>query len=174
MGQPERRNLRTQYFYEEQLHRMECLAQEPVLFEDVLCQVTMSLAYPPWCRPGQSPALQPAAQPEPGAHAAALFPAGGHHCTEPAVLCPRARTGLTSAQPDVATGASHHDARLGAACCHRTFPNGLCPVLTGVLNGSSHFEFSWSRDCMKSRLSRGSRAVAFPFVPRVNSPGVLN
>lgn len=28
-----------QYFYEEQLHRMECLAQEPVLFEDVLCQV---------------------------------------------------------------------------------------------------------------------------------------
>ena len=27
-----------QYFYEEQLHRMECLAQEPVLFEDVLCQ----------------------------------------------------------------------------------------------------------------------------------------
>mmetsp|Transcript_5146 Transcript_5146/g.14795 ORF Transcript_5146/g.14795 Transcript_5146/m.14795 type:complete len:540 (-) Transcript_5146:595-2214(-) len=27
------------YFYEEQLHRMECLAQEPVLFEDVLCQV---------------------------------------------------------------------------------------------------------------------------------------
>lgn len=28
-----------QYFYEEQLHRMECLAQEPVLFEDVLCQL---------------------------------------------------------------------------------------------------------------------------------------
>ena len=28
-----------QYFYEEQLHRMECLAQEPVLFEDVLCQM---------------------------------------------------------------------------------------------------------------------------------------
>lgn len=27
------------YFYEEQLHRMECLAQEPVLFEDVLCQL---------------------------------------------------------------------------------------------------------------------------------------
>lgn len=29
-----------QYFYEEQLHRMECLSQEPVLFEDVLCQMT--------------------------------------------------------------------------------------------------------------------------------------
>ena len=28
-----------QYFYEEQLHRMECLSQEPVLFEDVLCQI---------------------------------------------------------------------------------------------------------------------------------------
>lgn len=28
-----------QYFYEEQLHRMECLSQEPVLFEDVLCQM---------------------------------------------------------------------------------------------------------------------------------------
>ncbi len=28
-----------QYFYEEQLHRMECLAQEPVLFEDVVCQM---------------------------------------------------------------------------------------------------------------------------------------
>ena len=28
-----------QYFYEEQLHRMECLAQEPVMFEDVLCQM---------------------------------------------------------------------------------------------------------------------------------------
>ncbi|CAK0763377.1 hypothetical protein CVIRNUC_003051 [Coccomyxa viridis] len=27
------------YFYEEQLHRMECLSQEPVLFEDVLCQI---------------------------------------------------------------------------------------------------------------------------------------
>jgi len=27
------------YFYEEQLHRMECLAQEPVLFEDVICQM---------------------------------------------------------------------------------------------------------------------------------------
>ncbi|BDA42548.1 probable serine/threonine protein phosphatase 2A regulator [Coccomyxa sp. Obi] len=27
------------YFYEEQLHRMECLSQEPVLFEDVLCQM---------------------------------------------------------------------------------------------------------------------------------------
>ena len=28
-----------QYFYEEQLHRMDCLSQEPVLFEDVLCQM---------------------------------------------------------------------------------------------------------------------------------------
>nr|GEX05165.1 serine/threonine protein phosphatase 2A regulatory subunit B''beta-like [Tanacetum cinerariifolium] len=28
-----------QFFYEEQLHRMECMAQEPVLFEDILCQV---------------------------------------------------------------------------------------------------------------------------------------
>ena len=28
------------YFYEEQLQRMECLVQEPVLFEDVLCQMT--------------------------------------------------------------------------------------------------------------------------------------
>lgn len=28
-----------QYFYEEQLHRMECMAQEPVLFEDVCCQM---------------------------------------------------------------------------------------------------------------------------------------
>ncbi|CAI5958757.1 unnamed protein product [Closterium sp. NIES-65] len=28
-----------QYFYEEQLHRMECMAQEPVLFEDVVCQM---------------------------------------------------------------------------------------------------------------------------------------
>jgi len=27
------------YFYAEQLHRMECLSQEPVLFEDILCQV---------------------------------------------------------------------------------------------------------------------------------------
>eukprot|EP00271_Cylindrocystis_brebissonii_P008751 TRINITY_DN2323_c0_g2_i1.p1 TRINITY_DN2323_c0_g2~~TRINITY_DN2323_c0_g2_i1.p1 ORF type:complete len:564 (-),score=121.44 TRINITY_DN2323_c0_g2_i1:1380-3071(-) len=27
------------YFYEEQLHRMECMAQEPVLFEDVCCQM---------------------------------------------------------------------------------------------------------------------------------------
>ncbi|CAI9773114.1 unnamed protein product [Fraxinus pennsylvanica] len=27
------------FFYEEQLHRMECMAQEPVLFEDVLCQM---------------------------------------------------------------------------------------------------------------------------------------
>ena len=28
-----------QYFYEEQLHRMELMSQEPVLFEDVLCQM---------------------------------------------------------------------------------------------------------------------------------------
>ena len=28
-----------QFFYEEQLHRMECLAHEPVLFEDILCQM---------------------------------------------------------------------------------------------------------------------------------------
>ncbi|KAG0477748.1 hypothetical protein HPP92_012467 [Vanilla planifolia] len=28
-----------QFFYEEQLHRMECIAQEPVLFEDILCQM---------------------------------------------------------------------------------------------------------------------------------------
>lgn len=28
-----------QYFYEEQLHRMECMAQEPVIFEDILCQM---------------------------------------------------------------------------------------------------------------------------------------
>ncbi|XWS39172.1 hypothetical protein CRYUN_Cryun18bG0027200 [Craigia yunnanensis] len=28
-----------QFFYEEQLHRMECLAQEAVLFEDILCQI---------------------------------------------------------------------------------------------------------------------------------------
>ncbi|PIN10405.1 Protein phosphatase 2 regulatory subunit [Handroanthus impetiginosus] len=28
-----------QFFYEEQLHRMECMAQEPVLFEDILCQM---------------------------------------------------------------------------------------------------------------------------------------
>ncbi|MFS7943670.1 hypothetical protein Hanom_Chr06g00502991 [Helianthus anomalus] len=28
-----------QFFYEEQLHRMKCLAQEPVLFEDILCQM---------------------------------------------------------------------------------------------------------------------------------------
>jgi len=27
------------YFYEEQIQRMECLAQEPVLFEDILCQL---------------------------------------------------------------------------------------------------------------------------------------
>ncbi|XP_021290187.1 serine/threonine protein phosphatase 2A regulatory subunit B''beta-like [Herrania umbratica] len=28
-----------QFFYEEQLLRMECMAQEPVLFEDILCQI---------------------------------------------------------------------------------------------------------------------------------------
>ncbi|CAN1765712.1 Serine/threonine protein phosphatase 2A regulatory subunit B''beta [Linum perenne] len=28
-----------QFFYEEQLHRMECMAQEPVTFEDILCQI---------------------------------------------------------------------------------------------------------------------------------------
>nr|GMC61656.1 serine/threonine protein phosphatase 2A regulatory subunit B''beta-like [Ipomoea batatas]GMD86141.1 serine/threonine protein phosphatase 2A regulatory subunit B''beta-like [Ipomoea batatas] len=28
-----------QFFYEEQLHRMECMAQEPILFEDILCQM---------------------------------------------------------------------------------------------------------------------------------------
>jgi serine/threonine-protein phosphatase 2A regulatory subunit B'' len=28
------------FFYEEQLQRMECLNQEPVLFEDVLCQMS--------------------------------------------------------------------------------------------------------------------------------------
>ncbi|PKA59229.1 putative serine/threonine-protein phosphatase 2A regulatory subunit B'' subunit TON2 [Apostasia shenzhenica] len=33
-----------QFFYEEQLHRMECMAQEPVLFEDVLCQIVDMIA----------------------------------------------------------------------------------------------------------------------------------
>ena len=33
-----------QFFYEEQLHRMECLNQEPVLFEDILCQMHDMLA----------------------------------------------------------------------------------------------------------------------------------
>ena len=28
-----------QFFYEEQLRRMECMAQEAVLFEDILCQM---------------------------------------------------------------------------------------------------------------------------------------
>lgn len=28
-----------QFFYEEQLHRMECMGHEPVLFEDILCQI---------------------------------------------------------------------------------------------------------------------------------------
>ncbi|ERN18799.1 hypothetical protein AMTR_s00067p00087050 [Amborella trichopoda] len=28
-----------QFFYEEQLHRMECMSQEPVIFEDILCQM---------------------------------------------------------------------------------------------------------------------------------------
>lgn len=27
------------YFYEEQLHRMECMAQEAILFEDIVCQM---------------------------------------------------------------------------------------------------------------------------------------
>ena len=27
------------YFYEEQLHRMECMTHELVLFEDILCQM---------------------------------------------------------------------------------------------------------------------------------------
>ncbi|GLT42295.1 hypothetical protein SLA2020_163040 [Shorea laevis] len=33
-----------QFFYEEQLHRMECIALEPVLFEDVLCQIVDMIA----------------------------------------------------------------------------------------------------------------------------------
>lgn len=33
-----------QFFYEEQLHRMECMAQEPVLFEDILCQMVDMIA----------------------------------------------------------------------------------------------------------------------------------
>lgn len=33
-----------QFFYEEQLHRMECMAQEPVLFEDILCQIVDMVA----------------------------------------------------------------------------------------------------------------------------------
>ncbi|XWS31401.1 hypothetical protein CRYUN_Cryun23aG0072400 [Craigia yunnanensis] len=33
-----------QFFYEEQLHRMECLTQEPVLFEDILCQIVDMIA----------------------------------------------------------------------------------------------------------------------------------
>ncbi|KAF7089341.1 hypothetical protein CFC21_092340 [Triticum aestivum] len=32
-------HIELQYFFEEQLHRMECMAQEPVLFEDILCQL---------------------------------------------------------------------------------------------------------------------------------------
>ena len=28
-----------QFFYEEQHHRMECMALEPVIFEDILCQI---------------------------------------------------------------------------------------------------------------------------------------
>lgn len=28
-----------QFFYEEQFHRMECMAQEPILFEDIFCQI---------------------------------------------------------------------------------------------------------------------------------------
>ncbi|XP_016749947.2 serine/threonine protein phosphatase 2A regulatory subunit B''alpha isoform X2 [Gossypium hirsutum] len=33
-----------QFFYEEQLRRMECLALEPVLFEDILCQIIDMIA----------------------------------------------------------------------------------------------------------------------------------
>ncbi|PON34745.1 Parvalbumin [Parasponia andersonii] len=33
-----------QFFYEEQLHRMECMAQEPVIFEDILCQIVDMIA----------------------------------------------------------------------------------------------------------------------------------
>ncbi|XP_048232702.1 probable serine/threonine protein phosphatase 2A regulatory subunit B''delta isoform X2 [Ricinus communis] len=33
-----------QFFYEEQLHRMECMAQEAVVFEDVLCQIVDMIA----------------------------------------------------------------------------------------------------------------------------------
>ncbi|KAI4345817.1 hypothetical protein L6164_012909 [Bauhinia variegata] len=33
-----------QFFYEEQLHRMECMGQEPVLFEDILCQIIDMIA----------------------------------------------------------------------------------------------------------------------------------
>ncbi|XP_020588881.1 probable serine/threonine protein phosphatase 2A regulatory subunit B''delta [Phalaenopsis equestris] len=33
-----------QFFYDEQLHRMECMAQEPVLFEDILCQMVDMIA----------------------------------------------------------------------------------------------------------------------------------
>ncbi|XP_024019165.1 serine/threonine protein phosphatase 2A regulatory subunit B''alpha [Morus notabilis] len=33
-----------QYFYEEQLHRMECMGQEPVLFEDIRCQIVDMIA----------------------------------------------------------------------------------------------------------------------------------
>ncbi|XVF81015.1 hypothetical protein PTKIN_Ptkin15bG0122400 [Pterospermum kingtungense] len=33
-----------QFFYEEQLHRMECLTQESVLFEDILCQIIDMIA----------------------------------------------------------------------------------------------------------------------------------
>lgn len=36
-GQLEQHELR--HFYDEQLHRMECLSQEPVLFEDIMCQM---------------------------------------------------------------------------------------------------------------------------------------
>ncbi|XP_022771299.1 serine/threonine protein phosphatase 2A regulatory subunit B''alpha-like isoform X4 [Durio zibethinus] len=33
-----------QFFYEEQLHRMKCMAQESVLFEDILCQIIDMIA----------------------------------------------------------------------------------------------------------------------------------
>lgn len=28
-----------QFFYAEQIHRLKCMAQEPILFEDILCQI---------------------------------------------------------------------------------------------------------------------------------------
>lgn len=37
-----------QFFYEEQLHRMECVSQEPVLFEDILCQIVDMIAPEVW------------------------------------------------------------------------------------------------------------------------------
>ncbi|GLT41276.1 hypothetical protein SLA2020_153510 [Shorea laevis] len=37
-------SIELQFFYEEQLHRMECIALEPVLFEDILCQIVDMIA----------------------------------------------------------------------------------------------------------------------------------